>query len=222
MEEEDTINLNPCELGTKSYWDSAYETEIKNYLDNGDIGEIWFDESSQTRIIKWLNKQDTSKDASIIDLGTGNGAMLFELSEAEYTNLTGVDYSEKSIELAQKIAIDQDQPHITFKVCDLLADVTELGRFDVCHDKGTFDAIGLMNDAFDKKEIYTKNVFDLLNDKGLFIITSCNFTELELTKSFSNYFDKFEVIPSQTFQFGGKVGKTTTSICFKKKETLSK
>lgn len=39
MDEEDTTKLNPCELGTKEYWDYAYETEIQNYLDNGDIGE---------------------------------------------------------------------------------------------------------------------------------------------------------------------------------------
>ena len=66
---EDTSDLNPSKLGTKEYWDTAYETEIKNYVDNGDIGEIWFDESSQTRIIKWLKKQKIPKDFSIIDLG---------------------------------------------------------------------------------------------------------------------------------------------------------
>lgn len=66
----DTSNLEPSKLGTKEYWDSAYETEIKNYAENkNDIGEIWFDESSQTRIIKWLKKHKISKDASIIDLG---------------------------------------------------------------------------------------------------------------------------------------------------------
>ena len=37
--DEDTNSLNPSVLGTKAYWDTAYETEIKNYLDNGDIGE---------------------------------------------------------------------------------------------------------------------------------------------------------------------------------------
>lgn len=36
---EDTSNLNPCNLGTKEYWDSAYDLEIKNYKDNGDTGE---------------------------------------------------------------------------------------------------------------------------------------------------------------------------------------
>lgn len=36
---EDTSNLNPCKLGTKDYWESAYDLEIKNYQDNGDTGE---------------------------------------------------------------------------------------------------------------------------------------------------------------------------------------
>lgn len=85
---EDTSNLNPCKLGTKDYWESAYDLEIKNYQDNGDtgekcqkfnlikfsmwfifLGEIWFEESSQYRIIKWLNKNEIAKDTSILDLG---------------------------------------------------------------------------------------------------------------------------------------------------------
>lgn len=36
---EDTSNLNPCQLGTKEYWDTAYDKEIKNYQDHGDVGE---------------------------------------------------------------------------------------------------------------------------------------------------------------------------------------
>jgi 2-polyprenyl-3-methyl-5-hydroxy-6-metoxy-1,4-benzoquinol methylase len=218
---EDTSHLNPSKLGTKEYWDTAYETEINNYKDNGDIGEIWFDESSQTRIIKWLKKHNIPKDTSIIDLGTGNGAMLLELFDEDFKNLTGCDYSEKSIELAKQIAKDKNCDCIQYKVIDLLSTVTTLGTFKICHDKGTFDAIGLMEDSEAKKKKYVENVWNLLEDNGLFIITSCNFCEEELEKSFHNYFAKFEVIPSQTFQFGGKVGKTTTSICFKKKTILS-
>ena len=67
---EDTINLNSSKLGTQEYWNDAYETEIKNYNENkDDIGEIWFGESSQTRIIKWLKKNNIPCDSSIIDLG---------------------------------------------------------------------------------------------------------------------------------------------------------
>lgn len=63
--------LSPSELGTKTYWDASYSSEIKNYLSHGDTGEIWFDESSQLRVIKWMNSiaSGVSKDDSIIDLG---------------------------------------------------------------------------------------------------------------------------------------------------------
>ena len=54
-------------------------------------------------------------------------------------------------------------------------------------DKGTYDAISLCpDDARSKRRKYIENVADLLqtgpDKKGLFIITSCNWTEEELTK----------------------------------------
>jgi EEF1A lysine methyltransferase 2 len=66
---EENSELNPCELGTKEYWDESYSTEIKNYEAHGDVGEVWFDESSQFRIIKWLKAANVDKNFSIIDLG---------------------------------------------------------------------------------------------------------------------------------------------------------
>lgn len=143
--------------------------------------------------------------------------MLVELSSEGYTNLTGVDYSEKGIELASKIAKDQKHD-ITYKVSDLLSPscVDELGRFDICHDKGTYDAVSLMENAREKRAAYIKNVFNILQDEGLFIITSCNFTEEELIESFSGTFAKHSLIPTQIFRFGGKTGSVVTSIVFKK------
>lgn len=62
--------------------------------------------------------------------------MLIELAREGYTNLTGVDYSPKAIELSKNIAKDQDIT-ITYKVADLLQDTLEdLGRFQIVHDKG--------------------------------------------------------------------------------------
>lgn len=63
--------LESSELGTKDYWESSYETEIRNYRDHGDVGEIWFDEDSQLRIIRWIERQEDrlQQDDSFIDLG---------------------------------------------------------------------------------------------------------------------------------------------------------
>lgn len=143
--------------------------------------------------------------------------MLIELSAEDFTNLTGVDYSEKSIELAQKIAKDQGH-NITFKVADLLSEdpTAELGKFKVCHDKGTYDAVSLMEGAKKKRELYTKNVASLMENDGLFLITSCNFTEEELLASFDGTFVKHATIPTQVFRFGGKTGSVVTSLVFKK------
>lgn len=149
--------------------------------------------------------------------GTGNGMMLIELAIEGFTNLTGVDYCENSIELSQKIAKDQKH-EIQFKVVDLLSDdpVSNLGSFKVCHDKGTFDAVSLMENSKEKRTAYIRNVNRLLNSDGFFIITSCNFTEDELIKIFDGTFIKHELIPTQTFRFGGKIGSVVTSLVFKK------
>lgn len=67
---ESSSELPSSELGTKEYWDCSYEVEIKNYESHGDCGEIWFDESSQTRVLEWMKKCEKIKSSdSIIDLG---------------------------------------------------------------------------------------------------------------------------------------------------------
>lgn len=143
--------------------------------------------------------------------------MLIELSNESYTNLTGVDYSPLAIELATRVAKDQKHK-ITFKVADLLneSSVAELGKFKIVHDKGTYDAVALMENAKEKKEIYLKNVSSLMDENSFFIITSCNFTDDELIESFTSKFTKHAEIPTQTFMFGGKKGNIVTSLVFKK------
>ncbi|XP_058124447.1 EEF1A lysine methyltransferase 2 [Anopheles ziemanni] len=210
--------LEGSELGTKDYWESSYTREIKNYRDHGDVGEVWFDEDSQNRIICWIAKQEETikADDSIIDLGCGNGMMLIELAREGYTKLTGIDYSPKAIELAKAICKDQSLA-IDYKVVDLLSEseVNALGLFKVVHDKGTYDAISLHpDDAKTMRNLYIDHVHQMLTDDGLFILTSCNWTESELVSSFGELFRLQTVIPTPTFKFGGKVGSVVTSVVF--------
>lgn len=65
--------LDGSELGTKEYWDKSYTSEIKNYKSHGDVGEVWFDEDSQIRVINWMLKNDIPADSKIIDLGKNWG-----------------------------------------------------------------------------------------------------------------------------------------------------
>ena len=58
--------------------------------------------------------------------------------------------------------------------------------FDLCHDKGTFDAVCLNpeNVEFQQKK-YIENLKILLRKGSWFIITSCNWTGDETRKHFS-------------------------------------
>lgn len=61
----------------------------------------------------------------------------------------------------------------------------ELKGFDVCIDKGTFDAISLNPDnAKESKKLYVQVLKDALKDKGFFAITSCNWTKEQLLDRF--------------------------------------
>ncbi|XP_023171222.1 EEF1A lysine methyltransferase 2 [Drosophila hydei] len=215
------MELEGSELGTREYWETSYTREIKNYKSHGDVGEIWFDEDSQQRIVDWLLKQENidKETARVLDLGCGNGMFLIALANEGFTQLTGVDYSPKAIELAMGIAKDQALD-ISYNVADLTQNESQtLGSYNIIHDKGTYDAVSLCpDDPKEKRNNYLATVSKLLQDEqSHFIITSCNWTEEELVHSFEHLFVKHCTIPTPTFKFGGKVGNVVTSVVFKKK-----
>lgn len=149
--------------------------------------------------------------------------MLVELYREGYKHLTGVDYSANAIELAKQIAGDQDMD-INYKVIDLLnaQDINDKfgdKKFDIVHDKGTYDAISLHpENPAEKRSIYIQSLYDLTSDGGLLILSSCNWTESELCTSLSGKFELYKRIPTPTFKFGGSVGSVVTQIVLKKTE----
>ena len=114
-----------------------------------------------------------------------------------------------------------------FQTCDILNLEPEMKNgFDICLDKGTYDAISLCQDNSKEMRLqYRQSVFELLRDSTssespLFFITSCNWTENELVEFFSPMFQLKTVLPTPKFQFGGQTGNNTTSIVFQKKANL--
>ncbi|XP_055686966.1 EEF1A lysine methyltransferase 2 [Lutzomyia longipalpis] len=218
--EAQSSELNSSELGTKEFWDGRYELEMRNYKSHGDVGEIWFDESSQARVIKWImQNSEISHESRILDIGCGNGMFLVELAQEGYKSLFGVDYSQQAIDLATSIAQDEEIEHIEYKAVDILSpdEVKELGKFKITHDKGTYDAISLCpDDPTTKRAKYLENVHSLTEDKGIFIITSCNWTEDELKSFFGAKFRLKQILPTPTFKFGGKIGNVVSTVAFEK------
>ena len=61
----------------------------------------------------------------------------------------------------------------------------ELKDFDVCVDKGTFDAISLNPENTNEVRIrYVQALGDALKEGGYFVITSCNWTKEQLLHRF--------------------------------------
>jgi SAM-dependent methyltransferase len=242
-------HLNPSELGTKSYWDAAYTTERQNFAANADDeGTIWFsDAGAEEHMLSFLEdlsdeghiskgdetagedgeNEGEKKGARFLDLGTGNGHLLFALREQDWCGeMVGVDYSVQSITLATSIrdAKDASFSDISFHEWDILSQPPGawLGSgFDVVLDKGTFDAICLSQetDAQGRRicEGYREKAEPLIKPGGRFLITSCNWTEEELRGWFGSGELKFEgKVKYPSFTFGGKTGSSVVTLCFKR------
>ncbi|KAI1413542.1 putative S-adenosylmethionine-dependent methyltransferase of the seven beta-strand family [Hypoxylon sp. FL1857] len=244
-------HLEPSELGTKEYWDNLYTTEITNHAHNpSDTGTVWFDDSdAEAKLIDFLSPADSDLDlglsedsTSFLDLGTGNGSLLFGLRDAGWKGrMLGVDYSRKSVEFARRIAEsrDDEQP-VEFLEYDilqtpasaLLADSQSQG-WDVVLDKGTFDAISLSSETDPATghrvaESYRSKMTPLVREGGLFLVTSCNWTESELRSWFEGVkeddneetkqwrFEQVGRVEYPSFSFGGVKGQTISSLCFRK------
>jgi len=150
---------------------------------------------------------------------------LFFQADLGYTNLTGVDYSLGAIQLATSIAVEE-QVNIKYLVCDVL-NTSETDtlfndlKFNVCLDKGTYDAISLNpTDALGCQAKYINNISSLLSSDGVFIICSCNWTKSELLNQFTNKFEFVESLPAPSFSFGGQSGNTVTTLVFRARNNI--
>ncbi|XP_036402888.1 EEF1A lysine methyltransferase 2 isoform X1 [Megalops cyprinoides] len=217
QESELDDDVTPSKLGTKEYWDVAYQRELETFKDIGDVGEIWFGEESMGRVIKCLEKENVPADAAILDIGTGNGVLLVELARCGFTNLTGIDYSAAAVELARNVLEQEGVSNVKVEVVDFLSPAVDLTGFDLCIDKGTFDAISLNpEDAAGAKAHYLNALKGALREGGLFIITSCNWTKDQLLHMFSQGFEFLRELPTPSFQFGGRTGNSVTALVLKR------
>ncbi|GAP86415.1 putative N-lysine methyltransferase SEE1 [Rosellinia necatrix] len=237
-------HLEPSKLGTKEYWDALYSQELANHAhDPSDTGTAWFDDSdAEAKLLRFLGDPGTAAElglspdgdgdgdggsgegkgkrpTSFLDLGTGNGALLFSLRDAGWRGpMLGVDYSAQSVRFARRIERgrrrqgrgdneeeeqekdeegEREEVDVHFAEHDILRGPAAalldgarfspavVGGWDVVLDKGTFDAVSLSaatapGAGTRASEGYGARVLPLVRPGGLFLITSCNWTEAEL------------------------------------------
>jgi SAM-dependent methyltransferase len=102
---------------------------------------------------------------------------------------------------------------------------TSTAGWDVVLDKGTFDAVSLSNqrDEAGRRicEGYRDRVLQLLRPGGIFLVTSCNWTEAELKGWFEGESEvgrlrQVDRVEYRSFSFGGVKGQTISTVCFTK------
>lgn len=159
-------------LREEGYWDEHYGSELRNYKETGDEGEVWFGRGLNRKIVEWIvnyaSEQQEAKHrpvTRILDVGCGNGFTLCRIAKLwtlkgkldidHRLDLFGVDYSQNSIELSKEIASEQgvkntDCFSLTFRQGNFLKlheDLSTIDNktFNYVIDVGTYDAICLLN-----------------------------------------------------------------------------
>ncbi|KAK9475974.1 methyltransferase domain-containing protein [Lipomyces japonicus] len=241
------LPLNSSKLGTKEYWDKFYQLEQQNFAENSDDeGEIWFDDAdAEDKIIDFLIENTSSDDStnelplslkstSVIDLGTGNGHLVFRVrSEVGFrARLKGVDYVQSSVDFARQILnkkiidgdVEDPDSNIEFEQLDFLnlPENSENQGWDLVLDKGTLDAIALnielIRNGKSGVQLYPEAIRDkIVKLGGIVFITSCNFTEDELRKIMDiDGFEVWKTVKYPVFEFGGVKGQSISSIAFRR------
>ena len=245
---KDIVIPEGSQLGTKEYWENHYKTELELFTENGDSGEVWFGTRRENQIIQYILKSYSScQHKSFLDIGCGNGHFLYSIKKQIHANiLYGLDYSESSLKLAEKFLQSKEVSASLF-LYDLLQDFSLQScpviqySIDIVVDKGTFDAISLLqDDSCSKNEkrsdviqrvvpLYLGNVANFLCSNGILCIASCNWTLVELEHLFCSYMNSLFVLVEEipiptddashrkgTFSFGGVIGNSVTCAVFKK------
>ena len=210
-------------LGTLEHWEEAYKKEIEQFHNNDkELGDIWFGKNLQRKIVEYIENNFPDKNINILDVGFGNGVLLYKLAKKNYINLYGIDYSSSSLKLANEILNKKGEKHNKkYNIHLYQEDINNKGnniqiKFDIIHDKGSMDAF-LMNKNNTIENYYKYILSYSKKDFTYFIITSCNNTREELRNKFTEEkgFKYINEIKNKTFSFGGNEGQTAATQIYK-------
>lgn len=134
-----------------------------------------FGEDSVEKMVDWtLKNVPTTSQPRILEIGSGNGTLLFALHEAGYaaSHLSGIDYSPDAVKLARMVAAARSQngEQVTpFHVCDFISELPPpppplpAAAASPTPPSGQLDA-----DADTDTDTGAQGSWDLLLDKGTY------------------------------------------------------
>lgn len=114
-------------------------------------------------------ENEENEELRILDLGTGNGHMLFALREDGWAaELVGVDYSEQSVRLAQQIYEAQLEEEAQAHGDELDEDENEDSKKQLCKEISGAVRFEQYDILQGKPGLWLKKGFDVVLDKGTF------------------------------------------------------
>ena len=238
MADPPTTHLTPSPFGSKEYWDTTYTSELSQHLSSPEApstSTVWFSDTSAAEKVTSYLVSHAPPRASMLDLGTGNGGMLFQLREElgsdKAGRMLGVDYASAGVELARGLGRQRGYAEVGFKTWDIFkGDRGEVmtgeqkDGWDVVLDKGTFDAVSLSEERDGEQqerrrcEIYPDKAAELVRLGGMLVVTSCNWTEEELQGWFDGVggLAVHHRIKYPSFSFGGGQGQSVCTVVFRR------
>lgn len=174
----------------KEHWQDIYATKGMQEVS-------WFQKVPEISL-DLIQKVAPNKDASIIDVGGGDGFLVDNLLELGYTNITVLDISENAINRAK-----QRLGNIDEKVKWVISDITNFlpeKKYDVWHDRAVFHFLTEQKDKAKYKTLVNKSINDYFvlatfSDEGpnkCSGLEICKYSELDLKKQFDNSFKVIE------------------------------
>ena len=236
--EIDNFSQDKNDLGERWFDDSDAEFKM--------IELLMAEASDPDTQITFSNSNTSTSNFIDLGTGNGHflfELMLDEDFDENFVNnnrLLGCDYSAKSIELAKNIQkekfLDNEsiQKQLNFEVIDLFDEKSQFfntvkndknEKFEVVTDKGTLDAIALsgmtkFSESLEKEislvDYYPHIIDNLLAQNGLFLITSCNFTQEELIRIIESTgnLKYYKNVNYPSIEFGGIKGSTICTVAF--------
>jgi len=131
-------------------------------------------------MVEWTEENvPASTTPSMLEIGSGNGTLLFALVDAGYLadKMYGIDYSHDAVKLSQAIATTRNAEAVKFLQSDFLTEtppLSDAGGCDLLLDKGTYDAIALGSKDSEGRSpaaAYPKRASNALKVGGYFLIT---------------------------------------------------
>ena len=176
---------------SKKHWDNIYATKQMKELS-------WFQEMPQTSL-ELIESLRLKKDASIIDIGGGDGFLVDHLLKLGYINITVLDISKNAINRAKE-RLGQDSNKVKWIVSDI-TEFEPIDKYDIWHDRAVFHFLTTDKNKNNYKKLvdYAINGYMLLatfSDDGpnkCSGLEICKYSELELKSQFK---DSFTVVDS--------------------------